>query len=120
MSFPTLPLEITTAVPGSTGSSAKTQVNLLKAKLGNNYVFSAPNGLNAVSTTWTVRWDNVTIAQWKMLEDFFASRKGQPFYWQPDDAPAPILWTCESWEKTAVTGMRRSGTATFEQSFRLG
>lgn len=114
---PTLPLP-----PGvniSVGGSRKKTARVLKAQFGNSYAQRAADGLNAVSSEYSVTFGNLTYAEAKAIDRFFEAQAGyQAFlYRAPGTEEAPKLWTVESWTMQHVDGDIHSITATMLQQF---
>lgn len=82
----------------TSGSQFAPKVNVLKAEFGDGYTQGAPNGLNHIKETISLKWDGLTEAQLIELRTVFEERGGyQPFYYQPRGFSSPLKWICEKW-----------------------
>jgi phage-related protein len=106
----------TPPVAPSPGTGIKRKLRLLQAEFGDGYTQPTPDGINHMRKTLTLKWDSLTEAQMKAIDDFLSDHAGtQPFYYRPAGHAAPLKWTCAEWE-ASVDGVWRI-TATFVENF---
>ena len=73
-------------------------MNILRAEFSNGYTSAAPNGLNHIRQTVSLRWDGLTKAQYLEILFFFEERGGhKPFSYQPRGFAEPHKWTAPEW-----------------------
>jgi len=98
------------------GTSHNPRVDVLVADFGDGYTQAAPNGLNHIRDSITLRWDGLTDLQMSELKNFFEERGGyRPFYYQPRGFLAALKWTCREWSISDASPWRIE--AKFEQVF---
>jgi phage-related protein len=106
-------------IPPSSGTGNKPEMKLLAAEFGDGYTQVAPDGMNHIRRTLTLKWDLLTPDQMFEITRFFTDHGGSvPFWYQPSNESKPVKWTCKDFDDTrANDGFQVS--ATFVQSFNL-
>lgn len=105
-------------IPPSPGTRNKPELKILKAEFGDGYTQTTPDGLNHIRAVYSLSWEVLTPAQAASMESFMERHLGtKAFLYQPAGRPAPMLFTCEEWERKM--GTPEEFTATFRQSFNI-
>jgi phage-related protein len=82
----------------SVGSGWDKQARVVKADFVISPVSRARDGINNVTTEYTVSVSMLNDAEAAVLDDFFAARGGaESFYWTMPGETTPRRWTCEKW-----------------------
>lgn len=102
------------------GQTSQTTARTLVAQFGDGYSQRAGDGLNAIGSTVTLNWVNLTKVQADAIEAFFAARGGyEAFLYAVPCLTDERKWIAQSWSRTKRLSNRQSITATFEQVFDL-
>jgi phage-related protein len=110
-------LELPTNVAISVGSGVEETARILKAQFGNSYAQRSGDGLNNISSVYSVSFENLTRAEANFIVDFFRDQGGyKGFYWTPP-GQTQKLWRCEKWSRTHVDATFDSLAAQFEEVF---
>lgn len=105
-------------LPPSSGTRNKPELKILKAEFGDGYTQAVPDGINHIRAVFSLSWEVLTPDQAWAMESFMERQGGtKPFLYQPTGRPAPMLFTCEEWERTM--GTPNEFTATLKQSFAI-
>lgn len=101
----------------SPGTAHKPQIKIREAEFGDGYSQPTPDGINHIRRTVSLKWDGLTYAQMKAINDFFVQQKGTiPFYYKPFGEEAPVKWTCQEWTRNTDDGVWKV-TAALVESF---
>jgi phage-related protein len=74
---------------------------ILQCQLGDGYMQTSGDGLNADTTTWDCLWADMDNAAVFLMEAFLRERGGfRPFYWTAPGDVSPLLWHCPKGYKT--------------------
>lgn len=115
MTVPTLELPPEVAI--SPGSGMEENARVLVAQFGSNYAQRAADGLNSVSSQYSVTFENLTRDEGETIIAFFRARKGsEAFYFTPP-GDSEKMWRCEKWSRTHVDAAFDTINATFIQVF---
>lgn len=117
-------LLVFTPVPAPTfgPSNYEVQANVLRAPFGDNYSQRVRAGLNHLSRTWNLTWENLTDVEANVIEAFLEARGGdEAFIWTPNLVGAvPLKYICTAWGRNPVTHKVSNITATFERVYDFG
>lgn len=103
-----------TWVPTRTGG-ATANAAVRRAKFGDGYTQTAPDGLNARSRSYQLTFTGPQ-SRIEQIIAFLDAHVGRSFYWQ--SPRGLLLFQCDSHSEPFPTGMVHSITATFEQTFQ--
>jgi phage-related protein len=103
-------------------SSYEAQAKILKAPFGDNYNQRVRAGLNHLTRTWSLTWENLTDVEANAIEAFFEARGGdEAFWWTPNIVGSTAMkFICERWNRTPVSHKAATVTATLERVFDHG
>lgn len=106
---------------GPTWEPRKTaQARVLKTEFGDGYGQRVSDGLNPVRDTWSATWENLSIAEATLLDDFLRLLGGAiPFLWIPPGATVAKKFTCETWDRIKVDPAADTISCTFVEVFDL-
>lgn len=103
-------------VAPSPGTTRAPEISLNKVSFGDGYTQASPKGLNHIRRTLTLKWDGLSPADAKSIEDFFVERGGyKPFLYMHHSDNVQRKWTCEQW--SGVSGTPSTFTATLKEDF---
>lgn len=103
-------------------SGYQVQAKVKKAPFGDNYSQRVRDGLNHLSRTWNLTWENLTDVEANAIEAFLEARGGdEAFSWTPNITGFTAMkFTCTSWNRTPVSNKMATITATFERVYDFG
>lgn len=105
------------------GTSKKVEFSVIRAQFGDGYSQRIISGLNNARDTWTVVFDNLTIADATTIEDFIRDTNAvDTFDWTPPGEVSPKKFTCDPQSLSvapAIGGVVETLNATFVQEFDL-
>jgi phage-related protein len=103
------------------GASVSPDVRILKASFGDGYSQRSADGINNIVDRYELTWENIDRAEANTILAFLKARAGiESFYWTPPGETVERLWLCEKWQRTHVTAVLDTVSATFIESFDLG
>lgn len=90
-----------------------------KAKFGDGYAQTSPDGLNSIERNLTPSWEPLTLAQKDTMIAFFRARKGsEGFFWPLPNEGRTIKVKATRWSiKPKGTKSQWLVNATFEEIF---
>ena len=102
------------------GTRNSPKIRVLRAEFGDGYTQSAPDGLNHILRSISLKWSKLTPTQANTILDFMVGKGGfTPFYYTPSDELVALKWTCPSWTDTKSKGGLVDVSVTLNQSFTL-
>ena len=85
----------------SPGTGRGVELSLNKTPFGDGYTQASPNGLNHVRRVINLKWDFLTLAEARQIDNFMIARGGfEPFYYTLNGETVARKWTCETWNVT--------------------
>lgn len=106
-----------TYVAISVGSGVEETARILKAQFGNSYAQRSGDGLNNITSVYSVSFENLTRGEANFIVDFFRRQGGyKGFLWTPPGG-VQKLWRCEKWSRSHVDATFDSISAQFEEVF---
>lgn len=98
-------------------ASRPVKPKVLKAQFGDGYESRTGDGLNPISRTWNLQFNNRLKAEIEAIDAFLMARAGsESFDWTPPLGGAG-KWVCEAWEPTLTQPVFHSMSATFREVF---
>lgn len=102
----------------SDGSDVGFKVRVLKTRFGDGYEQRAADGLNPITQSWHLKFDNVDNDIGTEIVNFLKARAGvEAFDWTPKWATSAIKVVCEDWSRSIAPGDLTNLSMTFEQRF---
>ena len=86
------------SITPSQSSQVSSELSLHVLRFGNNSQTTSRPTSAHFKRIWTLRWQSLTLAEIKTLDDFFTAQQGTPFYWSPPDLPGTGLYQCRQWQ----------------------
>jgi len=97
-------------------SAKRTQPKISNIQFGDGYAQRIAQGINNVSSNWSVSFVNRTLEEATEIENFFIARGGtESFDWTPPREEIEIKVVCTSWERSFSNPVSDTIRATFEQ-----
>jgi phage-related protein len=117
--FPGIPaLALPPQVAISVGSALEETAKVLTAQFGNNYAQRAGDGINSISGSYAITFENLSRDECSTIVDFFRERAGyKGFVFIVPGEVDERLWRCEKWNRTHVDPISDTLTATFTEVF---
>jgi phage-related protein len=104
----------------SFGSSKSTEAKILSPKFGDGYSQRTGDGLNAVAQKWSLIWENLSLDQANLIDNFFIARAGvAAFLWTPTNETIERKFICSTWSRIWQTPFTDRMSATVEEVFDL-
>lgn len=104
----------------SYGSSRSLSHRVLSAEFGDGYSQRTADGLNTAVESWDVTWNNLTLANGRLLTKYLSTRRGyRSFKWTPPNEARYKVWICESFSDQPVTYNVRTISAKFKRVYDL-
>ena len=113
-------------IPIAFAPSMSEEPRVRRVKFGDGYEMRVGDGLNLISQTTTVPWENRTYPEMAILIDFFRRHTGQYwFWWHPPGDVIGRKLICSKWSYTRATNSsytdaRYNISAEFYQVHDLG
>lgn len=101
----------------STGSGYSVKARVISNNFGDGYRQVYKDGLNAVPRSFSVTWNSLPTALADVIENFFKTFLGQPFYFKGPRDTGYWKYDCLAWDRKAITGANDTISATFNQRF---
>lgn len=101
--------------PTSQGGGGTANAAVRRARFGDGYMQSSPDGLNARSRTYQLTFTG-SKAQIDSFIAFLDAHVGLSFFWTGPRGTA--LYFCDTHSEPLPSGLVHSITATFEQTFQ--
>ncbi len=99
-------------------SNKRTQPKISNIQFGDGYSQRIAQGLNHVSSIWSVTFVNRDLDEATEIEEFFIARGAtEAFDWTPPREETEIKVICTSWERSFSNPVSDTIRATFEQVF---
>lgn len=111
-------LTFETPVLPSRDTEINTEVKLKTIDFGDGYEQVAPDGINHMRRTVSLKWEMLLPDQAEAMVKFFREHGGyKSFYYTLSDTLTPIKWKCRVWKDVRGKSGLRTITATFVESF---
>lgn len=99
-----------------TDSSGEGEMTLSRAKFGDGYEQTLPQGLNAEVQKWRVVYSGYGVEAQQVI-DFIRSHKGVSFFWKPPLTATPQYFKCSKYGIGDQGGAYYVINLEFEQAF---
>lgn len=104
----------------SYSSALQKDLGVLEARFGDNYSQRAQAGLNNVSESWSLVFENYPDTDIATIDAFLEARGGdEAFEWTAPGELTEKKWTCKSWSKTPSGFQVSTLRATFRREYDL-
>ncbi len=100
----------------NTNSSGDVRPDLLRAKFGDGYEMTAPNGLNNVRQSWPLVFEG-NLATITPIKNFLDAHLGARFYWTPPLGTQGI-YMAQGYRPVDKGAGNYEISVTFEQTFQ--
>lgn len=98
-------ITFTPSVVPSQGSGFKGKATVTEIELGDGYVHRVPNAVNGAKRSTDLKWDKITEAQKKELDDFFTAMGGAiPFKYTLPGELVAHAYVCKDWGAVSTDG----------------
>lgn len=104
----------------SIGSDVSFKARALTNSFGDGYRQTFLDGKNAISRSWTVKWNSIRISDADYLDAFFSANAGKVFLYTLPRESVARKWDCLQWGRGFPSTGYDTYSASLEERFDNG
>lgn len=99
-------------------ASRATEPRVKAVRFGDGYEQRQADGINTIREQWSLTFSNRDLAEADAIDAFLTAQAGvENFDWIPPRESVAKKFICRAWQRTPVTGVIDTISATFERVY---